>query len=104
MSRIKEHYHDQIIAAQRETLVDDSGAEPVNKKFFRLGKEYICIDYDKKEVFICRQSESTTHLKLWRGDLYVNDIQTYKKLTEISREEFTEHFNSVAEQMQNLKF
>ena len=103
MSKTKEHYHDEIIAAQRETLVDDSGAEP-DKDFFQLGEEFICVDHAKKEVFICRCTEQTTHLKLWRGELYVKDILTYKKLKKISKEEFAEHFNSIAEQMQNLTF
>ena len=97
MSAIKEHFHDQIIAASRDNVVDESNAPEAEKLYRKIGNWYVCIDKAKQQVFLVRDEAvlnnngSAVEIRMLTGEIQVEYMFTYSYM-HISAEDFKEKY------------
>lgn len=104
MSATKEHYHDQIIEASRENVVDESTAPEADILYRKLGNWYVRIDRAKQQVFLVRDEAvlngngHAVEIRMLAGKEQVDDMFSYSYV-DITAEEFKSKYLEVLDKI-----
>lgn len=66
----------------------------MKKRFFKLGKNYIAVDYEQKTVHLVIDRPNELEVKIWTGDKEVQSINKYRGLVEIDQATFATKYSS----------